>query len=75
MMSYLATAADEGKMLRLALSDNGTTAATRSAFDDVSVTVTPAAAVPEPATIAIWSFLGMIAGVVALRRARGSRLA
>ena len=46
--SYTPTFADAGMVIRLQLSDNGTTAATRSAFDAITVTT-----VPEPATTAL----------------------
>ncbi len=65
--SYTATAADAGKMLRLALSDNGTTSATRSAFDNVRVSVI-AAAVPEPASLSLLA----LGGVALLRRRRAA---
>lgn len=43
--AYTATPADDGKVLRLQLTDNGATTWSRSAFDQLSVTL-----VPEPAT-------------------------
>lgn len=65
MFAYTATLADAGKVLRLALSDNGATAATRSAFDDLNVTVS--VIVPEPTTGAL-AMLTVLAGSMWRRR-------
>jgi hypothetical protein len=69
-LTYVATAADHGKPIGIALA--GQVGAPQAYFDFVQLTVqaAPVAAVPESASIALWSILGVVAVAVGARRWR-----